>query len=364
MAFSLHLIGCRRSVIRERERRLLVTPASPLGQQDARQAAPSPPAHILTVDVEDYFQVEAFAGYVHRESWDLWPSRAVENTERVLDLFERHQVKATFFFLGWVAARFPKLVRQVHARGHELACHSYWHRPIYSLTPEGFRTDTRLAKHVIEDAAGTKVIGYRAPGWSITKRCVWALEILAEEGFIYDSSMYPVRYDLFDLRPASRFLCIYECGNRLKLREYLPATLRLLGANVPVAASGYLRILPAACTEMAFRIFEKKYGERVIVHLHPWELDPEQPRIPARWRSRFCHYSNLGSMSKKVSALLLRHKFERFCDILAVEETEPGGQLQDLSDQGSRTLSPWGAKSSGMASLSGPAAMRQRGGNR
>lgn len=339
-------------------------PSLPAGRRDARQAVLQPPAHVLTVDVEDYFQVEAFAGYVHRESWDQWPYRVVENTERVLDLFERYQAKGTFFFLGWVAARFPKLVRQVHARGHELACHSYWHRAIYSLTQEGFRKDTRLAKHVIEDAAGTKVIGYRAPSWSITKECVWALDILAEEGFVYDSSIYPVHHDLYGLPEARRFPYIHECDNGLKLREYPPATLRFLGANFPVAGSGHLRIFPAVYTEMAFGVFEKRYGERVIVQLHPWELDPEQPRIPAKWRSRFRHYTNLGSMKAKVSALLRCHKFERFCDVLAAEVIEPGGHAPELSDQGSISSSSLSAKPNGMASLPRPAAVLQRGGNR
>jgi polysaccharide deacetylase family protein (PEP-CTERM system associated) len=361
MAPSLHWNGCGRSVFRERERRPGATPTPPPGWQNATQSDP-PTAHVLTVDVEDYFQVEAFAGYVHRESWDQWPCRVVENTERLLDLFERREAKGTFFFLGWVAARFPKLVRQVQARGHELACHSYWHRAIYSLAPERFRRDTRLAKHVIEDAAGTKVIGYRAPRWSITKECVWALDILAEEGFLYDSSIYPVHHDLDGLPEAGRFPYIQECDG-LKLREYAASTLRFLGTNFPVAVSGYLRILPAVYTEIAFRVFEKKYGKRVIVQLHPWELDPDQPRIPAKWRSRLRHYTNLGSMSDKVSALLQGHRFERFCDVLAAEETEPGGRARDLSDQEPPTLSPLSAKPKGVASLSKPAAMR-RGGNR
>ena len=138
--------------------------------------------HVLSVDVEDYFQVEAFAGSVDRECWDQWPSRVVANTQRVLDLFDEHNAKATFFFVGWVAERFPQLVREVQSRGHELACHSYWHRTVYSLSPDEFRKDTRQAKQVIEDATGVRVTGYRAPSWSITKTCLWALDILAEEG--------------------------------------------------------------------------------------------------------------------------------------------------------------------------------------
>jgi polysaccharide deacetylase family protein (PEP-CTERM system associated) len=276
-------------------------------------------AHVLTVDVEDYFQVEAFADVVSRESWDSWPCRVERNTRLVLDLFDQHQAKGTFFFLGWVAKRFPHLVREAHARGHELACHSYWHRTIYSLTPEEFREDTRLAKQVIEDAAGVQVIGYRAPSWSITGQCLWALEILAEEGFTYDSSIYPIHHDLYGLPGARRFPYTHNCAEGRRLREYPPATLRMMGTNLPVAGGGYLRILPPAYTEFAFRVFEHKYNERVVVYLHPWELDPEQPRVRGKLKSRFRHYTRLGAMAGNVSRVLQRHKFERFCDVLEAE---------------------------------------------
>src|SRR6267142_2923561 len=148
----------------------------------SKQADASSRTHILSVDVEDYFMVEAFTESIPRTSWEHWPSRVVLNTKRTMDLFDEHGVKATFFFVGWIAEKFPELVRDVHARGHELACHSYWHRTVYSLTPEEFRKDTRAAVRAIEDAAGVKVFGYRAPSWSITKTCLWALDILAEQG--------------------------------------------------------------------------------------------------------------------------------------------------------------------------------------
>jgi len=274
------------------------------------------PVHILSVDVEDYFQVEAFAGQVARESWESWPSRVVANTGRVLDLFDAYQAKGTFFFVGWVAEKFPQLVREVQARGHELACHSYWHRTIYSLTPEEFRQDTRRAKRVIEDAAGAAVHGYRAPSWSITRESLWALDILAEEVFTYDSSIYPIHHDLYGVPGAKRFPYLHACGNGMGLREFPPATLRLLGTNFPVAGGGYLRIFPQAFTELAFRMFEKVYRERVVVYLHPWELDPEQPRISAPLKSRLRHYTRLGRMQANVSTALQRHRFARFCDVL------------------------------------------------
>jgi polysaccharide deacetylase family protein (PEP-CTERM system associated) len=281
--------------------------------------------HVLSVDVEDYFQVEAFAGLVDRKSWDKWPSRVVANTHRVLDLFDRHNAKGTFFFVGWVAERFPHLVREVQSRGHELACHSYWHRTVYGLTPDEFRQDTRQAKHVIEDASGVAVNGYRAPSWSITKSCLWALDILAEEGFTYDSSIYPIHHDLYGVPGAQRFPYTHACANELTLREFPPATLRFFGTNFPAAGGGYLRIFPSAFTELAFRTFEKD-GERVVVYLHPWELDPEQPRIRGPLKSRVRHYTNLKHMHAKLDTVLSRRKFQPFKDVLAEEGAEADAQ--------------------------------------
>ncbi|HET9283377.1 MAG TPA: XrtA system polysaccharide deacetylase [Candidatus Angelobacter sp.] len=290
----------------------------------ARQsdAAQSPLTHILSVDVEDYFQVEAFAGQVSRESWDSFPSRVVANTQRVLDLFDAYQAKGTFFFVGWVAVRFPHLVREVQSRGHELACHSYWHRTVYSLSEKEFREDTKQAKRAIEDASGVAVQGYRAPSWSITKNCLWALDILAEEGFTYDSSIYPIHHDLYGVPGAKRFPYLHRCGNGLELLEFPPATLRFLATNFPVAGGGYLRIFPSAYTELAFRTFEKNYGERVVVYLHPWELDPEQPRIAGPLKSRLRHYTSLRRMEAKVGTVLKRHKFARFSDVLVDGEAD------------------------------------------
>ena len=290
------------------------------GQSGAAQK--SPLTHILSVDVEDYFQVEAFAGQVSRESWDSFPSRVVANTQRVLDLFDTYQAKGTFFFVGWVAARFPHLVREVQLRGHELACHSYWHRTVYSLSEKEFREDTKQAKRVIEDASGVAVKGYRAPSWSITKNCLWALDILAEEGFAYDSSIYPIHHDLYGVPGAKRFPYVHKCRNGMDLLEFPPATLRFLAINLPVAGGGYLRIFPSAYTELAFRTFEKSYSERVVVYLHPWEFDPEQPRIAGSLKSRLRHYTSLRRMEAKVGAVLKRHKFARFSDVLAKEEVD------------------------------------------
>ncbi len=278
--------------------------------------------HILSVDVEDYFQVEAFAGSVTRESWPNWPSRVVDNTRRVLDLFDQHNAKATFFFMGWVAERFPDLVRDAHSRGHELACHSYWHRTVYSLTPQVFREDTRRARDVIEQVSGARVLGYRAPTWSITKDCLWALDILAEEGFRYDSSIYPIQHDLYGVPGAKRFPYTFTCGNGMTLREFPPATVRFAGMNFPAAGGGYLRIFPYAYTEWVFRHFEEKDHQRVVVYFHPWEVDPEQPRIKDKLKSRFRHYTNLSQMQGRVSSLLKNHSFQSFRDLLEAEDPD------------------------------------------
>lgn len=277
-----------------------------------------PRFHIMSVDVEDYFQVEAFAGSISRESWDQWPSRVVNNTRRILELFARRQIKATFFFLGWVAERFPGLVREVYAAGHELACHSYWHRPVYRLTPEEFREDTRAAVVAVEQAAGIRVRGYRAPTWSITKHCAWALDILAAEGFAYDSSIYPIRHDLHGTPDGHRFAYRHSCADGRSLIEFPPTTVRLAGMNFPAAGGGYLRIFPLSYTNWAFRHVEA-HGQPVVVYLHPWEVDPEQPRIPEKLRSRLRHYTNLHQTEKLLTALMERHNFHPFVEALGIE---------------------------------------------
>jgi polysaccharide deacetylase family protein (PEP-CTERM system associated) len=275
--------------------------------------------HIMSVDVEDYFMVEAFADSVPRSSWNTWPSRVVANTQRILGLFDKHDIKCTFFFVGWVAHKYPHLVREVSERGHELGCHSFWHRAVYSLTPEQFREDTHAAASAIEDATGAKVYGYRAPSWSITKECLWALDILAEQGFTYDSSIFPIHHDLYGVAGAKRFPHTVHCKNGLTLREYPPATVRLWGQNFPGAGGGYLRILPMAYTRWVFRKFEREYGERVVAYVHPWEIDSAQPRIKDKLRSTIRHYTNLEVMEARLERLLGEFRFQSFENIARSE---------------------------------------------
>lgn len=282
-------------------------------------ASSKKPIHILSVDVEDYFHVEAFAQTVSRGSWDQYPCRVVDNCHRLLDIFDRYQVKATFFMLGWVADKFPAIVREIHDRGHELACHSFWHRKVDSLSPAQFRADTREACDAIERAASVHVTGYRAPTWSITRRSLWAFDILAEEGFEYDSSIYPIRHDLYGIPDGNRYPYAHICENGQSLLEFPPATVRFAGMNFPAAGGGYLRIFPLAYTSWVFRQFEKA-GQPLVLYLHPWEIDPEQPRIHGPLRSRFRHYTSLHQTQPRLEALLQRYRFAPFREHISVEE--------------------------------------------
>ncbi len=271
------------------------------------------PCSIISVDVEDYFHVEAFARVVDRNNWGAYASRVERNTERILDLFDERQIKGTFFILGWVAERYPLLVRRITERGHEPACHSYWHRLIYKLTPEDFREDTLRAKNCIEQAAGAPIYGYRAPSFSITGRSVWALDILAQLGFRYDSSVFPVKHDTYGVPDAPRrpFRIETPFG---PIVEFPMATFRFgSGPNFPIAGGGYLRMLPFAYTRMGVRRAWSE-GLPVVSYIHPWEIDPEQPRIDAPLKSRLRHYTNLGKTEVRLRKLLALGEFTSFRD--------------------------------------------------
>jgi polysaccharide deacetylase family protein (PEP-CTERM system associated) len=272
--------------------------------------------YILSVDVEDYFQVEAFTGQVSRDDWDRWPSRVVANTHRALDLCDASGTKATYFVLGWVARKFPALVREIHARGHELACHSFWHRPVCSLTPDSFREDLRQSCDAIAQASGVRVIGYRAPSWSITAESLWAFDVLAEEGFVYDASIFPIRHDLYGYAGGQRFPHRVVTAKGPELTEFPSATVRIFGSNVPTGGGGYLRILPFSFTRWALRRLAREDGRAIVVYFHPWELDPEQPRIAAPLKSRLRHYTNLGRMEQRLRRLMATHSFQPFRDLV------------------------------------------------
>ena len=265
------------------------------------------PFNYLTIDVEDYFQVAAFEKVIHPSMWERYPSRVEQNTTRILDVFDVHGVKGTFFVVGWTAERFPGLVKKIVERGHKLGCHSYLHQKIYNQTPEEFRQDTKKAKDILEQASGHAVAGYRAPTYSITKKSLWALDILQELGFKWDSSIFPTIHDNYGIPDAPRFA--YKLPEH-DMIEYPISTALFFGRKIPVAGGGYFRIFPYWFTNMALGRINKVEQQPFIFYLHPWEVDPGQPRIhQAGVKSRFRHYRNLASTEKRLNRLLQDFKF-------------------------------------------------------
>ena len=272
---------------------------------DTSENGPCPNA--LTIDVEDYFQVSAFRRLVPYAKWDHMKSRVERNTYKVLELLEESHLHATFFVLGWVAERYPSLVRAIQAAGHELGCHSYAHRLVYELTPEEFRADTRRALGAIEDAAGLRVRAYRAPSFSITTRSLWALEILLELGFTADSSIFPARNWLYGVHNAPRQPFRIRI-NGSDLSEFPPATLRIVGWNVPTTGGAYLRLLPYRFQGLALKRMAD-CGEPIVLYFHPWELDPDQPRLASRLGPKFYHYMGLNRTEERLRRLFSRFTF-------------------------------------------------------
>ena len=277
-------------------------------------ALQGPTSDFLTVDVEDYFHVEAFADCISRDNWKTFSPRIRPNTERILRIFAEHGCRGTFFVLGWVAERDPKLVREIADAGHEIACHSYSHRRVSTLSPEEFRQDLQRARSAIEDAAGVRVQGYRAPTFSIGRQNLWALDILSEEGFLYDSSIFPIRHDLYGFRGSPRFAYSVPCRTGKTLFEIPLSTVKMLGATWPVGGGGYLRLLPMSYTRWAIQHLHVKERQPFVLYLHPWELDPNQPRIRAKWKSRFRHYTGLGAMESRLRELLSAGHFAPMID--------------------------------------------------
>jgi len=284
-----------------------------------RRSPPHANGEILnafTVDVEDYFQVSAFERHVSREQWGQFESRVVRNTHRMLALLSRHNVQATFFVLGWVAERHPQLVRDIHGSGHEIASHGYWHRMIYRQSPEEFRSDLRLSRDVLEGILGVRVAAYRAPSFSITKRSLWALEILVEEGFRVDSSIFPIHHDRYGI-PGARTVIHERTTPAGPIWEFPPAVARFGQFNVPVSGGGYFRFFPLSWTLRWLTRINRAGHERFVFYVHPWEIDPGQPRMrQASRRSRFRHYLNLARTERRLDALLRQVPFARVCDVI------------------------------------------------
>ena len=256
----------------------------------------------MTVDVEDYFQVQAFAGVIDEAAWDTTPCRIEANMDRVLQQFERAGVTATFFTLGWIADRYPAIVRSIVAAGHELASHGYGHVRADSQSPDEFRADVRKAREVLQDLGGVTVTGYRAPTFSIGPRNAWAFDILAEEGYSYSSSVYPLKHDLYGTPDAPRFPYRPTAG---RLIEIPMTTVRLGGRNLPCAGGGYFRLMPYGLFRILLRRFNRVDAASGVFYFHPWEIDPGQPVVEAASRrSRFRHTVNLGATHDRLERLL------------------------------------------------------------
>lgn len=280
----------------------------------------------LTIDVEDYFQVTAFKQHVRREDWDRFPLRVVDNTARILDMLDECSIKATFFVLGWVAKRAPGMVRDIQARGHEIACHGYGHQLIYDIGPDNFRADIRMARSILEDTCGTKINGYRAPSYSITKESLWALNILLEEGFIYDSSIFPVIHDIYGMPDASRFPHAIKTSSGV-IQEFPLSTVEIkvpgLTYRLPIAGGGYLRLFPVWLFKSGISRINVQERQPAVLYFHPWEMDPGQPKIKAGGKSRFRHYINLHKTEAKVRSLFNSFKFVPMGQVLT-QQTRNG----------------------------------------
>jgi polysaccharide deacetylase family protein (PEP-CTERM system associated) len=277
-------------------------------------ASIQPLPDLLSVDVEDYFHVEAFADCISRDAWGTFSSRVRPNTERILRIFAEHGCRGTFFVLGWVAERDPKLIREIADAGHEIACHSYSHRRVSTLAPEEFRQDLQRARAAIEDAAGVRIRGYRAPTFSIGRQNLWALDILSEEGFLYDSSIFPIRHDLYGFPGSPRFPYSVQSRTGNALFEIPMTTVKMWGTTWPVGGGGYLRLLPMRYTRWAIERVHAVDRQPFVLYLHPWELDPDQPRIAAKWKSTFRHYTGLGVMESRIKELLSAGNFTTMID--------------------------------------------------
>jgi polysaccharide deacetylase family protein (PEP-CTERM system associated) len=276
----------------------------------------APIVNAMTVDVEEHFHVSAFEDIISPEEWHLHESRVVANTERMLALFDRHAIKATFFILGTVADHHPSLVRHIVAGGHEVASHGYSHQLIYDQTPGAFREDVRRAKGVLESLIGHRVAGYRAPSYSITEDSLWALDILIEEGHAYDASIFPIRHDRYGIPGAPRHPhTVTRVGGSIV--EVPASTIRLGPMNLPMAGGGYFRLLPYYWTRHGFRRLNHDEERPAVFYLHPWEVDPDQPRIAANPLSQFRHYRNLHRTADRLERLVGEFRFAPVRDVIA-----------------------------------------------
>lgn len=282
-----------------------------------------PIVNAMSIDVEDYYHVSVFDGIVPRAKWDSMESRVHRNTMRLLEIFAEFKVRSTFFVLGWVGERHKDLVTSIAREGHEIASHGYAHRLIYDQTPAAFRDDVRRAKQILEDACGRRVVGYRAPSYSITPRSLWALDILTEEGYEYDSSIFPIRHDRYGIPVSARQPYRIHRGAG-SLVEVPGSTTRLGPLNLPVAGGGYFRLLPYWWTRWGIARVNSLERRPAVFYLHPWEIDPDQPRLQVGRLSRFRHYRHLDQTESRLRQLLTDFRFDAIDEVVAATQRTAG----------------------------------------
>ncbi len=271
----------------------------------------------LSIDLEDYFHTTSMAGTIGVEEWEKCESRVVDSVRRLLRILDDYKVKATFFVLGWIAEREPQLIKDVHAAGHEIACHGYWHQLIYKQQPEEFRDDVRQAKQLLEELINEPVKGYRATTFSVVQDTLWALDILIEEGFAYDSSIFPIHHDRYGIPKAERFPHQISRNGGGRILEFPLSTVRWAGYNIPIAGGGYLRFMPYCFIKKGIASLNKQQ-KPAIIYLHPWEIDPDQPRQAVGTLTRIRQYYNLDKMEGKLRQLLTDFQFAPITKVLDI----------------------------------------------
>jgi polysaccharide deacetylase family protein (PEP-CTERM system associated) len=285
----------------------------------------------FSIDVEDYFQVAALSGAISRESWPTREYRVESNTQRILSLLDSRGVRGTFFVLGWVAERSPGLVRTIAEAGHEVACHGFSHQLIYRQSPDEFLQETTRAKHHLEDVIGQPVLGYRAASFSITRQSLWALDVLLDLGFVYDSSIFPIRHDLYGIPGASRAPGHVTAPSQRTLVEFPMSAAQFCGLQIPVSGGGYFRILPYWLTRAGLRQINEREGHPFTFYLHPWEVDPGQPRVKVGMLSRFRHYTNLHRCEGRLARVLGDFAFAPMREVLRDQGLLQGPAFSHLS---------------------------------
>ncbi len=300
----------------------------------------------FSVDVEDYFQVANLGSAISRDSWSALESRVERNSEVLLELLAERGVRGTFFVLGWIAERHPALVRRIARAGHEVASHGFSHQLIYRQPPAEFREETLRSKGLLEDLVGTAVIGYRAASFSITRQSLWALDVLIDAGFRYDSSIFPIRHDRYGIPGFSPEPGLVAAPSGRTLAEFPMSAASFFGLRVPVCGGGYFRLLPYGVTRSGLRRINRAHARPFTFYLHPWEIDPGQPRVKVGWLARFRHYTNLRRCEPRLRRLLGEFRFAPMSEVLLarglleVPAASHGKRLATQSPSASEAVSP------------------------